>query len=193
MGQVGGGPHSERTSDFLAVQRVAQRRLQGHAVPLVRRHADDLAMEVVTRFAAARQRQPIVNVEAWATTTARNVAHDFLDLKANARTVLDVEAPRWHVDLPQGHAALERLVDPTGSPSRQAFTHDQAVRLLAALTPKQQLLVLYAAEGVPQQEIAQLLGYRSADSVKSALTDLRRDVEQRAAALGIDPSWRAWP
>jgi len=192
MGEFGEVEHSARTSDYLAVQEVALRRLRGHAVPLVRQHAEDLAMDVVARFGKARERQTIDNPEAWATTAARNVAHDFLDLKANARAPLDVDSPRWSIDAPHGHEALEQLVDPGGTPSRRAFTHDQAARLLAALTPKQQLLVVYASQDVPQVEIAELLGYASADSVKSALSALRRKVEQLASEHGIEASWRSW-
>lgn len=191
---MGGEQHSQRTSDFLSVQQVALRRLRGHAMPLVRNHAEDLAMDVVARFAWSRERGRIDNVEAWATTAARNAAHDFLDLKANARQELVVAEPsRDGVDPEPVEGAFRHLLDPGGSPSRRFFTHDQAVRLLSALSAKQQLLVIASAEGVPQAEIARLLDYRSANSVKSALTALRRKVEAQAAELGIDPSWRDWP
>jgi RNA polymerase sigma factor (sigma-70 family) len=194
MGQVGSGPYSLRTSEFLAVQEVALRRLRGHAMPLVRSHAEDLAMDVVASFATSRERKQIDNVEAWATTAARNAASDFLDLKANARPGFEIDAEARD-DGPSEAAgeALDRLVDPGGSPSRRVFTRDQAARLLSALSAKQQLLVIASAEGVPQAEIASLLGYRSANSVKSALTDVRRKIEGLAAELGIDPAWNSWP
>ena len=54
-------------------------------------------------------------------------------------------------------------------------------------------LVQLVAEDTPQADIAEIMGYANADSVKVTLNRIRKKIKDGAADAGLSPYWQRHP
>lgn len=71
--------------------------------------------------------------------------------------------------------------------------HVQLQWAMDLLTAKERQLIELQAQGVPQAEIAEILGYANANSVKATLNRIRRRLEDEAHRQGQPLDWESHP
>ena len=154
--------------------RIARRRLRSAD------DADDVAQTALLKLMA--QDPDPDNPDAWITTVTNNAVVDFIRAR-DARPGL-VEGDDDADDQPLGTrgrvpVAVERFVR-DGVPVSDAVDRDALERIWLDLADhlgeKELALLELTVDGVPQDEIADRLGYRNADSVKTTLNRIRRKI-----------------
>ena len=93
------------------------------------------------------------------------------------------------MDDDDGPRALSRFLLGGNPTSLGAIVREQAGVLLAMLNPRERELVQLVAEGTPQSEIAEIMGYANADSVKVTLNRIRKKIKDGSDAAGLDTRW----
>lgn len=173
-----------RTDEALVVREAALQRALGHPSRPSREEAEDIAQETVLRY-GLQEPGSIVNPAAWANTVAGNLC------------VTSVKRGRRHTPLPDdevepGRALTEFLTH--GKPTSYAgLIAHQSQAILAQLSPRERELIQLTVEGTPQQEIAEIMGYAGADSVKATLNRLRRKVLDAMDPSDAPDDWQDHP
>lgn len=166
------------------VHDAALRRARGYSADLSEQDAEDIAQEVVIRF--SRQEPGVIeNPAAWANTAAGHLCATLVKRIARGAPLPD------HAD--STAAALEEFVTRGQPTSYGAMVRQQADAVLALLNDRELELIQLVAEGTPQAEIAEVMGYRNADSVKTTLNRLRRKVLDAAEQGGMSADWQEHP
>ncbi len=134
--------------------------------------AHDVAQEVLVRFAGLDP-STIANWQAWVTTAARRRALDVIRAeKRHGHAALDLFDGE---DNPPGRAPLPRRLRALGASAEPVSR--LALRSLATHLNDRERKVLWAhLDGWSNREIAQGLGYASADAVAVTLTRIRSKV-----------------
>ena len=156
---------------------------------LVRENAEDLAQDVVERFAKVSLEQEIENPAAWATTVTKNLALNLIRNRMREAGSMDDEDGDYM-------RAAERFAHAHSkyAASQQAINKQQVELLLSQLTPKQATLLLMVWDDWTQAEIAEALGYKNAATVASTLKQLRALVKENETKFeGVDPDWQSFP
>jgi RNA polymerase sigma factor (sigma-70 family) len=166
----------EFTDVAVEVHRVAFERVRRCPYPDVRPEAEDIAQEVVASYLEALERGPIDNPEAWANHVA-------------GKRIIDRKRVDWAVELPtedDSQRSLMFFLVEGLMTSDQAILRETAARLLPLLNEREKELFTLVALGYSHQEIADLMGYANADTVKSTLSRRRRELLRIAEEQGID-------
>lgn len=171
------------TAEFAAVHEAALLRARTHKTHPSDEDCLDIAQEVAERF-ARQEPGSIANPAAWANKVADNTCYSL------------ARAGRRHGGaLPEENDAdaFEAFIAGGQPTSEGAIAREQAGRLVALLTPRERELVQLVVEGTPHADIAEAMGYASADSVKTTLSRLRRRLVAAALDAGVEPDWQAHP
>lgn len=150
--------------------------------------AEDIAQEAMLRLAA---QDPVpANVDAWVTTVTRNLVTD--RLRAHRRQqdhqlALDVDERRQ--ERRAADAELRAFLA-QGVPASVPLDRDTQARLLLQmaeiLSPREVSVLLLLADGATHEQIAEELGYKNADSVKSTVRKIRGKLEGQLEAFRDD-------
>ena len=167
------------TLEYQQVHEAATIRARSHPSRPSPQDVEDIAQETVARF-AKQEPGSIENPAAWANTVAGNLC---VNLARSQRG----EGPE--MDDNDGAEALERFLVYGTRSSRAGIALEQTGILLAMLTPRERELVQLVAEDTPQAEIAQIMGYANADSVKVTLNRIRKKIKDGSDAAGLDTRW----
>ena len=166
----------EFTDVAVEVYRVALERVRRCPYPDVRPEAEDIAQEVVAAYLEALQRGPIDNPEGWANHVA-------------GKRIIDRKRVDWAVELPTEDDSQRSLMSFLAEglmTSDQAILRETAARFLPLLNEREKELFTLVALGDSSQEIADLMGYANADTVKSTVSRRRRELLRLAEERGID-------
>ena len=164
--------------------KIAQARLPND--PAI--DADDIAQEAMLRLAS---QDPVPdNVDAWVTTVTRNLVHDRLRAKVrreDKQLALDIDEDRRAKREAYGELRAFLL---EGVPASAPVDRDAQDRLLLemaeVLSPREISLLLLLADGASHEQIAEQLGYKNADTVKSTLRKVRLKVQDQVAEFRDD-------
>ena len=167
------------TLEYQQVHEAATIRARSHPSRPSPQDVEDIAQETVARF-AKQEPGSIENPAAWANTVAGNLC---VNLARSQRG----EGPE--MDDNDGPEALERFLVYGTRSSRAGIAIMQTGILLAMLTPRERELVQLVAEDTPQAEIAQIMGYANADSVKVTLNRIRKKIKDGSDAAGLETCW----
>ena len=165
------------TLEYQQVHEAATIRARSHPSRPSPQDVEDVAQETVARF-AKQEPGSIENPAAWANTVAGNLCVNLARSQRGARPQMDDHDP----------GALNRFLLGRSS-SWVAIVREQAGVLLAMLTPRERELIQLVAEDTPQAEIAQIMGYANADSVKVTLNRIRKKIKDGSDAAGLDTRW----
>ena len=165
------------TLEYQQVHEAATIRARSHTTRPSPQDVEDVAQETVARF-AKQEPGSIENPAAWANTVAGNLCVNLARSQRGARPQMDDDDP----------GALNRFLLGRSS-SWVAIVREQAGVLLAMLTPRERELIQLVAEDTPQAEIAQIMGYANADSVKVTLNRIRKKIKDGSDAAGLDTRW----
>jgi RNA polymerase sigma-70 factor (ECF subfamily) len=172
------GEHeSMSTLEYQQVHEAATIRARSHPTRPSPQDVEDIAQETVARF-AKQEPGSIENPAAWANTVAGNLCVNLARSQRGARPQMDDDDP----------GALNRFLLGRSS-SWGAIVREQAGVLLAMLNPRERELIQLVAEDTPQSEIAEIMGYANADSVKVTLNRIRKKIKDGADAAGLDTRW----
>ena len=169
------------TLEYQQVHEAATIRARSHPTRPSPQDVEDIAQETVARF-AKQEPGSIENPAAWANTVAGNLCVNLARSQRGARPQMDDDDP----------GALNRFLLGRSS-SWVAIVREQAGVLLAMLTPRERELIQLVAEDTPQAEIAQIMGYANADSVKVTLNRIRKKIKDGAADAGLSSYWQRHP
>ena len=166
------------TLEYQQVHEAATIRARSHPSRPSPQDVEDIAQETVARF-AKQEPGSIENPAAWANTVAGNLCASL------ARS-----PGRWQAELDDDDdpGALNRFLLGRSS-SWGAIVREQAGVLLAMLNPRERELIQLVAEDTPQAEIAEIMGYANADSVKVTLNRIRKKIKDGSDAAGLDTRW----
>jgi RNA polymerase sigma-70 factor, ECF subfamily len=148
-----------------------------------RGEAEDVVSEAWLRLVAADRREPVVDVEAWASVV---VARAALDILRSARMRREVYVGPW---LPE--PIVEQL--PWAVNPADRVTLDDAVSfglmvMLESLTPAERTaFVLHDLFGMPFQEVAEVVG-RSPDAVRRLASRARGHMQAGRPRVKVDAS-----
>ena len=171
------------TLEYQQVHEAATIRARSHPSRPSPQDVEDIAQETVARV-AKQEPGSIENPAAWANTVAGNLC---VNLARSQRG----EGPE--LDDNDGPEALERFLVYGTRSSRAGIAIMQTGILLAMLTPRERELVQLVAEDTPQADIAEIMGYANADSVKVTLNRIRKKIKDGAADAGLSPYWQRHP
>lgn len=151
---------------------------------LPRADAEDVASRAVIKLF---EQDPFPdNPDAWVTTVAQRMALDVLRAQKRAR---DLGLGDGDADEPEDKAAVAEFVR-RGSPVSAAVDRDAVDRiwrvLEQSLSSRELELLRLTVEQVPQDEIAELLGYKNANTVKSTLVRIRRKIEDELETFRLE-------
>ncbi len=143
---------------------------------LSRSDADDVAQKAVIKLF---EQDPFPdNPDAWVTTAAQRMAIDRIRARKRERK-RGLGAGGDKVE-PVGKAAVALFIQ-HGRPVSDEVDRDAVERIWAtlqqSLSSRELELLELTVEGVPQEEIAELLGYKNANTVKSTLVRIRRKIQ----------------
>ena len=161
------------TLEYQQVHEAATIRARSHTTRPSPQDVEDVAQETVARF-AKQEPGSIENPAAWANTVAGNLCVNLARSQRGARPQMDDHDP----------GALNRFLLGRSS-SWVAIVREQAGVLLAMLTPRERELIQLVAEDTPQAEIAEIMGYANADSVKVTLNRIRKKIKDGADSAGL--------
>ena len=167
------------TLEYQQVHEAATIRARSHPTRPSPQDVEDVAQETVARY-AKQEPGSIENPAAWANTVAGNLC---VNLARSQRG----EGPE--MDDNDGAEALERFLVYGTRSSRAGIALEQTGILLAMLTPRERELIQLVAEDTPQAEIAEIMGYANADSVKVTLNRIRKKIKDGADAAGLATHW----
>lgn len=170
------------TADCEAVRTAALVRLRGFGQSMVRENAEDLAQDVTLAFIVAADREVIENPAAWANRAAGNAALKF---------IRDHKAPE--PELEDTERAVLSFVLHGRATSDMAMIKQQTALLMAQLDDREKEFVTLVAFGYSQAEIAEIVGYANADSVKVTLNRKRARLLGLAEEVGIAADWQDHP
>ena len=165
------------TLEYQQVHQAATIRARSHPTRPSPQDVQDIAQETVARY-AKQEPGSIENPAAWANTVAGNLCVNLARSQRGARPQMDDHDP----------GALNRFLLGRSS-SWGAIVREQAGVLLAMLTPRERELIQLVAEDTPQAEIAEIMGYANADSVKVTLNRIRTKIKDGSDAAGLDTRW----
>ena len=165
------------TLEYQQVHEAATIRARSHPTRPSLQDVEDIAQETVARF-AKQEPGSIENPAAWANTVAGNLCVNLARSQRGARPQMDDDDP----------GALNRFLLGRSS-SWVAIVREQAGVLLAMLTPRERELIQLVAEETPQADIAEIMGYANADSVKVTLNRIRKKIKDGSDAAGLDTRW----
>ena len=165
------------TLEYQQVHEAATIRARSHPTRPSPQDVQDIAQETVARY-AKQEPGSIENPAAWANTVAGNLCVNLARSQRGARPQIDDDDP----------GALNRFLLGRSS-SWIAIVQEQAGVLLAMLTPRDRELIQLVAEDTPQSEIAEIMGYANADSVKVTLNRIRKKIKDGADAAGLATHW----
>ena len=173
--------------DAVAYQQVlvaATARARGHASRPSREDVEDIAQETAVRFA---QQEPgtVGNPGAWANVVAGNLCVSYARKRARESGLAE--------PADDSREALGSFLLMGSSSSALGIARAQADLLLGMLTVRERELVSLVVQGIPQAEIASVMGYANADSVKATLVRLRRRIKDEAPTVGLDVFWQDHP
>lgn len=176
--------HSTDAVVFQLVLDAAAARARGHASRPSREDVEDIAQETAARFA---QQDPgsIGSPGAWANVVAGNLCVSYARKRARESGLA--------VSDDDGREALSSFLLLGSSSSALGMAREQAGLLLGMLTVRERELVSLVVQGLPQGEIASVMGYANADSVKATLQRLRRRITDDAPSVGLDVHWQDHP
>ena len=166
------------TLEYQQVHEAATIRARSHPTRPSPQDVEDIAQETVARF-AKQEPGSIENPAAWANTVAGNLCVNLARSPGRRQAEMDED---------DGPRALNRFLVGSSS-SWGAIVREQAGVLLAMLTPRERELVQLVAEDTPQSEIAEIMGYANADSVKVTLNRIRKKIKDGSDAAGLDTRW----
>ena len=167
------------TLEYQQVHEAATIRARSHPSRPSPQDVEDIAQETVARF-AKQEPGSIENPAAWANTVAGNLC---VNLARSQRG----EGPE--MDDNDGADALERFLVYGTRSSRAGIALEQTGILLAMLNPRERELVQLVAEDTPQADIAEIMGYANADSVKVTLNRIRKKIRDGSDAAGLETCW----
>ena len=173
-----------RTDDLARAWTAHRGRLVGvaYAVLGTRAEAEDVVQDCWLSLVAADARDPVRDVEAWATVA---VARRALDVLRSARVRREAYVGPW---LPEPVVALP---DPTAADPLDRVTLDERVSfallvVLEALSPAERTAwVLHDLFGMPFAEVADVVG-RSPAAVRQLASRARAHVESGASRVEVD-------
>ena len=166
------------TLEYQQVHEAATIRARSHPTRPSPQDVEDIAQETVARF-AKQEPGSIENPAAWANIVAGNLCVNLARSPGRRQAEMDED---------DGPRALNRFLLGSSS-SWGAIVREQAGVLLAMLTPRERELVQLVAEDTPQSEIAEIMGYANADSVKVTLNRIRKKIKDGADAAGLATHW----
>ena len=169
------------TLEYQQVHEAATIRARSHTTRPSAQDVEDIAQETVARY-AKQEPGSIENPAAWANTVAGNLCASLARSPGRRQAEMDDDDP----------GALNRFLLGRSS-SWGAIVREQAGVLLAMLTPRERELVQLVAEDTPQADIAEIMGYANADSVKVTLNRIRKKIKDGAADAGLSPFWQRHP
>jgi RNA polymerase sigma-70 factor (ECF subfamily) len=170
------------TLEYQQVHEAATSRARSHPTRPSPQDVEDIAQETVARF-AKQEPGSIENPAAWANTVAGNLCASLARSPGRRQAEMDDD---------DGPRALNRFLLGSSS-SWGAIVREQAGVLLAMLTPRERELIQLVAEDTPQSEIAEIMGYANADSVKVTLNRIRKKIKDGAADAGLSSYWQRHP
>lgn len=165
------------------VLETARTYLGRNSSNLVRMNAEDLAQEVCISFMRAAAREQIDNPAAWAVTAAKNLAINLV--QRNREDVADLED---EVNQDVFHFVAEGMAT-----SYAALVRQQAALLMTQLDDNEKDFITLVAMGYSHAEIAGIIGYANADTVKATLYRKRKELLAAAEGAGLDPAWHEHP
>jgi RNA polymerase sigma-70 factor (ECF subfamily) len=168
------------TLEYQQVHEAATIRARSHPTRPSPQDVEDIAQETVARY-AKQEPGSIENPAAWANTVAGNLCAS-LPRSPGRRRPADM-------DDDDGPRALNRFLLGGNPTSRGAIVREQAGVLLAMLTPRERELIQLVAEDTPQADIAEIMGYANADSVKVTLNRIRKKIKDGSDAAGLETCW----
>jgi RNA polymerase sigma-70 factor (ECF subfamily) len=171
------------TLEYQQVHEAATIRARSHPTRPSPQDVEDIAQETVARY-AKQEPGSIENPAAWANTVAGNLCVNLARSQRGAGPEMDYN---------DGPRALSRFLLGGNPTSLGAIVREQAGVLLAMLNPRERELVQLVAEDTPQAEIAEIMGYANADSVKVTLNRIRKKIKDGAADAGLSPYWQRHP
>ncbi|MHA6764166.1 RNA polymerase sigma factor SigJ [Streptacidiphilus sp. PAMC 29251] len=174
-----------RDAELAAAYQQARPRLVQLAYAVLGSHAEaeDVVADCWLRMSAADARDPIQDVEAWATTTVVRAAVDAL---RSARVRREVYVGPW---LPEPIVAEA----PTGQNPADRVTLDDQISfavlvVLESLTPAERTAwVLHDLFGMPFAEIGRVVG-RSSPAVRQLAARARAHVNAQAPRVRVGPA-----
>lgn len=174
------------TAGWVMARDAAYARLRTFTDARVRQHAEDLAQEVAIKYAAAAAaaEEPIANPAAWANVAAGRLAINLIH--SLDRGPLDAAALEAHDNLAQS------IAKGLGT-SQPAIARQQADLLLAQLNDRERELFQLLADGYDNTEIAEIMGYAGADTVKSIVSRKRKQLIAVLERHGVEPDWQNHP
>ena len=166
------------TLEYQQVHHAATTRARSHSSRPSPQDVEDVAQETVARY-AKQEPGSIENPAAWANTVAGNLCVNLARSPGRRQAEMDED---------DGPRALNRFLLGSSS-SWGAIVREQAGVLLAMLTPRERELIQLVAEDTPQSEIAEIMGYANADSVKVTLNRIRKKIKDGSDAAGLATCW----
>lgn len=180
------------TAEWAHVQRIAlaEARRRCHHNPAF---AEDLAAAVVEKLLRAEPQIKPGGLDAYVRAAVLNT---YLDDKAKADAAMRGGSPLQLDELTAEVAqAILDAVLISLSPSAIVIRRQREqsrmrlyLEIVDGLPPRKRELVLLAAQGLPQAEIAERLGYASADSVKTTLNRIYKEIRSAVEVRGSDLS-----
>jgi RNA polymerase sigma-70 factor (ECF subfamily) len=174
-----------RIDDLAQAYEAARRRLVRVAYAVLGSHseAEDVVAETWLRLAPADQRDPIVDVEAWAVVAVSRAA---LDVLRSARVRRETYVGPW---LPEPMVAWAAPpADPADPAERVSLDSSVSYALLVvleSLTPGERVAwVLHDLFGMPFPEVADVVG-RSPDAVRQLAARARAHVRSGAPRVPV--------
>lgn len=171
------------TEQLATVLQTARTYLGRNANDRVRANAEDLAQEVGINFLRASAGEEIQNPAAWAITAAKNLAINLIKRSRENAAEVEDDTDR----------AVVQFVAEGMATSYMAIVKQQADLLMAQLDDTEKEFVTLVAMGYSQAEIAGILGYANATTVKATLYRKRAALAAVAEGAGIDPKWQEHP
>ncbi len=171
------------TGEALEVREAAALRARSHPSRPGPQEVEDIAQEVVLRY-LRQEPGSITNPAAWANTVAGNLCMTFASRRARNGPLPEEDDARH---------AVEHFITRGKPTSYAAMLRQHSAAILAALTPRERELIQLVAEGTPQADIAEIMGFASADSVKVTLSRLRRKAVAAGGRGGRSADWQEHP
>jgi RNA polymerase sigma factor (sigma-70 family) len=176
-------PITMREAHARAVRVVASMVARRQRVKLTSDQVEDIAQETVARY--LENADTVLDPDAWATRVAQRLCIDAV--RHRQRELVDEDA------LELRGSSLAVFLKGGRLTSRDAMLAVQVQWAMDLLTVKERQIIELQAQGVSQTEIAEILGYANANSVKATLNRIRRRLEEEARRQGQPLDWESHP
>jgi RNA polymerase sigma-70 factor (ECF subfamily) len=167
------------TLEYQQVHEAATSRARSHPTRPSPQDVEDIAQETVARY-AKQEPGSIENPAAWANTVAGNLCASLARSPGRRQAEMDDD---------DGPRALNRFLLGGNPTSLGAILREQAGVLLTMINARERELIQLVAEDTPQSEIAEIMGYANADSVKVTLNRIRKKIKAGSDAAGLETCW----